>query len=365
MTLRNALLSALLAAVIAPWSVASYAKSYDVLELPAAETNQAAETLIYAIRQFGDRYFATGVYGHILYSDDAGKTWTQAKVPVRSSITEIYFPTPELGWAVGHEAVILHSSDGGKTWVKQFDGHQYGQQGLEYYTKLAEQDPNEPWYPYLVDEMNFALEQGADKPFFKVYFLDEKRGYAVGAYGMVMATLDGGESWVHRLETIENDSFYHIFDFAPLPGEKKFFLAGEAGLFLVADVSGPYEERHARRVHSVPWEGSFFTSLATADGSIVVGGLRGQMFRTSDAGDTWTVVEKPPTSSIVDSVTLADGRLIFVGMAGEILASTDDGDSFTKLPVTSGDRIYAVAEGTAGTLLVGGPGGIKQVSLPQ
>jgi photosystem II stability/assembly factor-like uncharacterized protein len=365
MTLRKILLSALLVAAVVPWSATSQAQTYDVLQLPAAKTDQASENLIYAIRQFGDRYFATGVYGHILYSDDGGQSWTQAEVPVRSSITEIHFPTPELGWAVGHEGVILHSSDRGKTWVKQYDGLRYGQEGLAYYSDLAEQDPNEPWYPYLVEEMEFAIEQGADKPFFKVYFLDDKRGYAVGAYGMVMATLDGGENWVHRLETIENDSFNHIFDFAPLPGTRRFFLAGEAGTFLVADVSGPYEERHARKVHSVPWEGSFFTSVDTADGAIVVGGLRGQMFRTSDAGDTWTVAEKPPTSSIVDSVRMKDDRLIFVGMAGEILESTDNGHTFSKLPVTSGDRIYTVAEGPGNSLLVGGPGGIKNVSLPQ
>ena len=41
---------------------------------------------------------------------------------------------------------------------------------------------------------------------------------------------------IHRLETVENDNFNHVFDFAPLPGSGKFFLAGEAGLFLVPKV---------------------------------------------------------------------------------------------------------------------------------
>jgi photosystem II stability/assembly factor-like uncharacterized protein len=355
----------MLAAVALPWSIASTAQNYDVLQLPAVKTDRADKAMIYAIRRFDGRYFATGVYGHILYSDDQGESWTQAEVPVRSSITDIHCPTTEKCWAVGHEAVILHSSDGGKSWVKQYDGLRYGQEGLAYYTEMAEQDPNSIWYPYLMDEMRFAIEQGADKPFFKVYFLDEQRGYAVGAYGMVMVTLDGGERWIHRLETTDNDEFRHIFDFSPLPGTKQFFLAGEAGLFLVADVSGPYQERHARKVNSVPWEGSFFTSQDTADDAIVVGGLRGQMFRTRDAGDTWTVVKKPPTSSIVDSTRLEDGRLVFVGIAGEILTSNDNGNSFTRLPVSSGGRIYAVEAGPGESLIVGGPGGIAKVSLPQ
>jgi photosystem II stability/assembly factor-like uncharacterized protein len=88
------------------------------------------------------------------------------------------------------------------------------------------------------------------------------------------------------------------------------------------------------------------------------------MFRTTDVGDTWTVVEKPPTSSIVGSTRLEDGRLIFVGIAGEILVSEDDGNSFSLVPMSSGDRIYTVAEGPTGTLLVGGPRGIKKLTLP-
>jgi photosystem II stability/assembly factor-like uncharacterized protein len=364
MTIRKALLALLLATVALPWSGA-HAATYDVLELPAVKSDMADQSLIFAVKKFDGRYFAVGHRGHILYSDDGGDTWTQAEVPVRSSILDIHFPTPELGWAAGHEGVILHSSDGGKTWVKQYDGLRYGTEGKALYEKFAAEDPNDTLFPYLVDEMDFAISQGADKPIFKIYFLDDKRGYAVGAYGMVLNTLDGGKTWTHRLETIENDSFYHVFDFAPLPGEKRFFLAGEAGTFLVADVSGPYEERHAKKVHSIPWEGSFFTSVDTADGAIVVGGLRGRMFRTADAGQTWTVSEKPPTSSIVDSTRLPDGSLIAVGIAGEVLRSTDNGNNFEKLPIGTGGRIYAVAEGPEGTLLVGGPDGIQKLKLPQ
>ena len=101
-------------------SSASHAQTYDVMNLPAVQSKLASKSLIYSIAKFGGRHFATGQFGHILYSDDAGQNWTQAEVPVRSSILDIHFPSPEQGWAVGHEGIILHSSDGGKTWVKQF-----------------------------------------------------------------------------------------------------------------------------------------------------------------------------------------------------------------------------------------------------
>ena len=89
------------------------------------------------------------------------------------------------------------------------------------------------------------------------------------------------------------------------------------------------------------------------------------MFRTEDEGKTWEEITKRPTSSMVDSTVLEDGRIVFVGIAGEVLISSDDGKSFNLVPVTSGNRIYAVEEGPSGTLLVGGPAGIQKLTLPQ
>ena len=346
----------------------SDAKHYDVLALPAVPSALAPKSLIYSIKKFGDRYFATGIRGHILYSDNGGQSWQQAEVPVRSSILDIDFPTPELGWAVGHEGVILHSVDGGKTWTKQYDGVQYGKDGLSHYQALAAEQPDNAKYPALVEEMEFAITQGADKPLFRVAFPTATHGYALGAYGMVLETKDGGEHWVPMMENVQNDEFYHIFDFGPLPEQGMFFASGEAGLLLEGDIN----QDVARRVETSPWEGSFFTIVDTADGGIVMGGLRGRMFRSMDVGATWTEVKKPMSSAIVDSVRLPDNRLVAVGIGGEVLVSKDNGVSFAPVAVdtggqiyTRGGRIYAVSEGPPGTLLVGGPSGIRTVKLPQ
>jgi photosystem II stability/assembly factor-like uncharacterized protein len=184
----------------------------------------------------------------------------------------------------------------------------------------------------------------------------------------VLETMDGRKTWVPVLEKVQNDAFYHVFDFAPLPEQGKFFASGEAGLLLAGDIN----EDSAKRVETVPWEGSFFTIIDAADGSIVMGGLRGYMFRTEDVGATWTAVKKPMTSAIVDSTRLSDGRLVAVGIGGEVLISADNGVSFAPVAVDTGGqlytmagRIYAVSEGPPGTLLVGGPNGIHKVQLPQ
>ena len=48
-----------------------------------------------------------------------------------------------------------------------------------------------------------------------------------------------------------------------------------------------------------------------------------------------------------------------------LLRSVDNGLSFALLPIASGGRVYTVAEGAPGSLLVGGPHGIRQLEPPQ
>ncbi|MDJ0655780.1 MAG: YCF48-related protein [Xanthomonadales bacterium] len=329
--------------------------SYDVLDLPAVPSDLAPKSLLYSVSRVGDRLLATGHHGHIIYSDDNGETWTQAEVPVRSSILDLHFPRPELGWAVGHDGVILHSSDGGASWVKQYDGRQYGKDGLALYQELLQQDPADEMLQMLVEEMQFAIEQGADKPFFGVHFHSDTFGHVAGAYGMFLWTLDGGKTWEHRMHIIENYGFNHLFDFTELD-DGRFFIAGEIGLALVGDLG-----KQSAVALSTPWEGSFFTCITANDGSVIMAGLRGRAYRTVDVGETWTAVEKPPSSSLVDSIVLSDGRVLLAGQAGDILLSDDDGISFNKIQLPGVERIYAVAEIDPNTLLIAGPNGIQRV----
>lgn len=328
---------------------------YDVLDLPAVQSELASKSLLYSVRQFGDRYFATGHRGHIIYSDDRGVSWAQAEVPVRSSILDLYFPTAEKGWAVGHEGVILHSSDGGKTWVKQFDGNRYGSEGLVTYENMLAQDPDNEMLQLLVDEMRFAIEQGADKPLFGVRFHTETFGHAAGAYGMLLRTLDGGATWEPRMHIVENFGFNHLFDFTVVD-QGRFIISGEIGLALLGDIN-----KQSGVALPTPWEGSFFTCVTARDGAVILAGLRGKAFRTVDLGQTWSVVEKPPSSSLVDSIVLSDGRVLLAGQAGEILLSDDDGISFNKVQLPGVERIHAVAEIDPKTLLLAGPNGIQRV----
>lgn len=348
------------------------AKPYDVLDLPAVQSPLAAHALIYSLTRAGERFFATGIRGHILYSDDFGQSWTQAEsVPVRASLLDASFPTPDQGWVVGHEAVILHTEDGGKTWVKQADGRALPKIGLDYYQKKLAAHPDDERYAFLIDEMNLAVEQEADRPFFKIFMRDITTGFAAGAYGYLFRTVDAGKSWYPIMELLDLEQMVHLFDLAQQPNAPAnafdrdtvaadIVVSGEMGTILAMD-----PETAHWRMQDFPYEGSMFTISATGGDSLVTGGLRGLAFYSTDRGASWTAVKKPPTGAVVSSTVLADGRVILATQEGNLLASSDHGASFTPLPMKDALPLSDVIEGRPGELILSGVFGVRIYKLPE
>jgi len=55
------------------------------------ESAKAVESLLLDVAHAGARLVAVGDRGHILYSDDDGASWAQAKVPTRQMLTSVFF----------------------------------------------------------------------------------------------------------------------------------------------------------------------------------------------------------------------------------------------------------------------------------
>jgi photosystem II stability/assembly factor-like uncharacterized protein len=152
----------------------------DVLDTPAQKSSLAARGLLTGLTRAGKRLVAVGQRGHVLLSDDAGKTWQQADVPVSADLVAVCFPNAETGWAVGHDGVVLKSTDAGRTWTRQLDGRGLGEVLVAYYTRSGDAK-------WLAEAQRFAA-QGAENPFLDVWFDDDKSGFVVGAFGLVLRT---------------------------------------------------------------------------------------------------------------------------------------------------------------------------------
>ncbi|PMU08648.1 MULTISPECIES: YCF48-related protein [unclassified Pseudomonas] len=350
------LLATLAAAMAVPFTRPVIAGEIaDVLDTPALRSELAVNSLMTGVTRAGDRLVAVGQRGHILYSDDTGQHWQQAEVPVSSDLVAVYFSTPERGWAVGHDGVVLHSSDRGQTWNRQLDGRQVGPIMLAYYQHQLDSHPDDAVLRTRVAEAQRMVDEGADKPFLDVWFENERVGYIVGAFNLIFRTDDGGLRWTPLLDLTENPGALNLYALRSVGGE--LFIVGEQGLVMKLDrVSGRFEAL------PTPYNGSFFGVTGTP-GAALVFGLRGNVFRSTDGGESWNKVNLGLPLSITASSVTVDGRIVLVSQAGHVLVSADDGASFQLQPNTTPAPVAAAQVASDGSLVLAGTRGLRQLPL--
>lgn len=322
----------------------------DVLKTPAAASALAPRALINGLAQAGERIVGVGQRGHIVYSDNGGRTWIQAMVPVSSDLTAVHFPSAKLGWAVGHDGVVLHSRDGGASWVLQLDGAAAARAMQAHFARGGAD-------ARLQDEARRMVEQGPDKPFLDVWFEDGQRGFVVGAFNLILRTEDGGRSWQPWQDRIDNPRGFHLN--AIRPAGDALYIVGEQGLVLRKARSGPGSERFA--AVATPYQGSYFGVVGNA-GAVLVYGLRGNAYRSTDQGASWSKVDTGVRTGLTAAALLGDGRLALVSQAGQVLLSADNGASFRPTPAKPGPA-SAVLGGGKDNLVIGGAGGLRMQPL--
>ncbi|MEQ1517628.1 MAG: hypothetical protein ABL931_14185 [Usitatibacteraceae bacterium] len=320
--------------------------------------------------RIGNRVVAVGDRGYIVYSDSNGESWQRAKTPPNTPLLNaVYFSDAKTGWAVGHDSTILTTTDMGENWTKSFSA---------------------------------ADEQ---KPFMDVLFVDPNTGFAVGAYGAFYATPDGGKTWTARklLEASKvveppaaakqgkeagigkgkpgkdadadldpkaagnagdkgadkgGDDDKHINAIVKL-GDNKLFVAGEAGLLAKSDDGGKTWTKIAS-----PYKGSYFGAIQTQDGAVVIYGLRGRIYRSTDASlANWKLIENKSVASLMGSTRLPDGALVLAGLSGTVLVSRDNGESFSTLPTGTTKALSAPLLGAPNALLLIGEAGVRDTLL--
>lgn len=333
--------------------------------IPARLADQA---LVLDIIQARGRLIAAGERGHILHSVD-GRDWTQAEVPVQATLTAITYSEGHL-WAVGHDTTILHSADLGEHWDLQHFGPE--------------------------------LEQ----PLLDVLFFNASEGIAIGAYGLLMFTDDGGEHWriedmadllvseaidwgdaAEAAEEFEGELDHEVFDDPWDTDDDGYYDAAEdfdRGCYefmechlnaLAAPGTGPgaglgdgrliiagergYGFRSTDRGES--WESFRFTYVGSMFGIVSRGecliayGLRGHVQRSCDFGGNWELLETGTQSSLMGGTVLADGSLVMVGANGDIV-ELGPGGEVTRRSHPRGGDLAMVIEGPEGLIVVGEDG---------
>jgi photosystem II stability/assembly factor-like uncharacterized protein len=341
-----ALTLALLAALVAgAWAVPDKT-ARDVLDTPALTSALAARSLVNGLALAGNRVVAVGQRGHVLLSDDQGKSWQQATVPVSADLVAVSFPDADHGWAVGHDGVVLASSDGGRTWARQLDGRTMGEVLVKHYAASGDAK-------WLAEAQRFA-SQGAENPLLDVWFDDARNGVVVGAFGLVLRTADGGKTWQPLLHATDNPKALHLYAVRRVGGD--LYIAGEQGLLLKLD-----NERGRFVALSIPYPGTLFGVVGN-DRVVLAFGLRGNVVRSTDRGRTWGTVPTGVPVGLTAGTLDDKGRIVLASQTGHVLVSADDGATFTPLKTERALPAAAVSRSGAGALVLGGPRGISTVA---
>jgi photosystem II stability/assembly factor-like uncharacterized protein len=342
----------------------------DLMLQPAVKTERATTSLLLDVANAGARLVAVGDRGHIVYSEDHGKSWMQADTPVSVTLTAVYFPSPQKGWAVGHEGVVLHTADGGKSWTKQLDGFQANDLDVTLYQTLVKEKEAEfekateelketlgqelEDLRYQMEDLQFEKKQGAWKPFLDVWFEDDQSGFVVGAFGYIFQTADGGKTWQSIRNRIHNPDSYHLKCIARTDGA--LIIAGEVGI-LYRSMDG------GQSFHSLksPCDKSFFGLTASAH-AIVAVSFKGCAYLSGDLGESWQLLKTGIRTTLADGTVLADGSIAIVSYGGNLLRvqNSDTKISVQKLKCRG---MVSVAETEDGSLVAVGMPGVYRTQV--
>ena len=263
----------------------------------AVKSKYATESLLLGVTRAGTRMVAVGEYGNIVLSDDDGKTWRQAqKVPSTVTLTSVAFVDEKTGWAVGHDTLILKTEDGGENWVKQFGGGE------------------------------------SDNALLSVFFKSPTHGWAIGAFNYTVETQDAGKTWVERKTLMppppEGSVKAPVIDETADPTAPKKTVQGAGSDDPYAAAEG--DENHLNAMFQGP-----------DANTILIAAEAGAVYRSADAGVTWTKILTGYPGSFWGGLTAKDGTVYVTGMRGNIWASKDKGQTFAKLDTSGADQSVA------------------------
>ncbi|MFC6671363.1 WD40/YVTN/BNR-like repeat-containing protein [Marinobacterium aestuariivivens] len=337
------------------------AATFDRLQEPALISGRATEALLLDIVRAGERLVTVGEQGTVLLSDDRGRNWRQARVPVSTLLTAVAFVDADLGWAVGHDGTVLHTRDGGENWTLQLEGDAINRSRVEQLERELEALQQRATadstlledVEFALEDARYALEEGPSTPLLDVWFRNAREGFVLGAYGQLLHTRDGGQSWRSLGHRLPNPDRFHLNALLATSGGD-LYIAGEAGLLLRSRDGGERWEALAS-----PYEGSWF-ALVEHQGLYLMG-LRGHLYHSA-AGDDWAPVDSGTRATLSQGL-VAGERLILLGQGGALLI----GDSVRGFEPLGGRGRQSLSAGlvTDQRLLLVGESGIRRQPLPE
>ena len=268
------------------------------------------------------RGWVGGDGGFFSYTEDGGTSWVERSIGTASSINDIYFVGKDTGFVLAGGS-IFGSEDGGHSWreahkftAAEFDGATPELYSLRFNgkkrgwvvgsTSRGDEIVNSILAITRDGGANWSiLRAQTQQELIHIDFVDEKRGWIVGANGAILHTSDAGESWTKQ-KSDTTVTLFHV-DF-----------------------------RNERQGYAV--------------------GERGTILRTDDGGQTWSRVESPAQGTLLSVQFVSEDEGWIAGRGGVILRSGNGGRTWIEQESTTKQNLYALFINKKAGWAVGGNG---------
>jgi photosystem II stability/assembly factor-like uncharacterized protein len=166
-------------------------------------------------------------------------------------------------------------------------------------------------------------DTATDRPLFAVHFFDAQHGVAAGLWSLVLTTENGGATWVEQqLPPPPNAKKADLNLLSLFPAaDGRVVATAERGQLLISDDQG-----HTWRYIDTGYKGSLWSGAMLPDGQYLLGGQRGRLMRGKPDAQ-WEVLPLPGTGSIT-AVTVNGAHVAVAGLDGQLSLSHDGGQRF-------------------------------------
>ncbi len=265
---------------------------------------------------------------------------TRISSGVISNLNSISFsPDANFAIVVGDSSSILTSTNGGDTWLKKLSARKLNLSDVHLLRNgnaVLVGDSSAIYYGINNLDSLIRIPQPPGNTFFRVKFFNQV-GFITGNKGVILKSLDGGYSWTQTKTNVKEILFdISFFD------DKRGFAVGWNGTIIATTNSGDSwykvnsEEKGADR--------NYLKSIDVNDRGygLIVGG-DGTILRTTNYGNTWEKLDIKFSGGFQKVKIINEDYSLIIGSKGVILVSKDKGETWNVVD----SRVYSNLNGLA------------------
>lgn len=304
---------------------------------------------IYSIAIYGEEMFAATSDG-LYKSTDSGNSWSTLTTGLSDSVFFDIDRDANGTTVVGSESGVYSSSDGGSTWLLNTSGlsnHYVMSIDVTLSTTIVAGTHGTGVYVSSNSGLDWSWESdGLPSPPIRGFVFDGNgKVHAIGyqnsgsSFGYIYRSEDSGESW---LRTGLSDPMEWVTSIC-LELDGSLLVGSGQGVWKSSDNGNTWFQ--------LGLDSAFVYSLIVSPEGFIIAGTSGYgIYRSTDNGFTW---HNSLTDESVKSLTVGHDGSLYAGTSGDVFRSSDAGDSWVQIGGPMNTFVNAISANSSGHVFAG------------